>query len=159
MNSYIYEFIYSLICFPYFISNPSNTLMKLAKGSGRRINSFEKEAHRHLQSSSLSSKVTIRDDVVQECLYICNQNYDQRVHFHCVAISDNDWMLWIFLSQTTRYHRFIKSSSTFSWCPSCSKEDSSKASILEDWLSLVRKVMWNISFIIWHQKCIIVGHS
>ena len=96
MNSYIYEFIYSLTRFPYFISNPSNTLMKLAKGSGRRINSFEKEAHRHLQSSSLSSKLTIRDDVVRECLYICNQNYDQRVHFHCVAVSDDDWMLWNF---------------------------------------------------------------
>ncbi len=93
---YIYEFIYSLICFPYLISNPSNTLMKLAKGSGWRINSFEKEAHRHLQSSSLSSKLTIRDDVVRECLYICNQSYDQRVHSHCVAISDDDWMLWNF---------------------------------------------------------------
>ncbi len=96
MNSYIYECIYSFTHFPYFISNPSNTLKKLAKGSGRRINSFEKEAHRHLQSSSMSSKLTIRDDVVRECLYICNQNYDQRVHFHCVAISDDDWMLWNF---------------------------------------------------------------
>ncbi len=70
--------------------------MKLAKGSGRRINRFEKEAHRHLQSSSLSSKLTIHVDGVQECLYICNPNYDQRVHFHYVAISDNDWMLWNF---------------------------------------------------------------
>ncbi len=78
---YIWIYIYSLTRFPYFISNPINTLMKLAKGSGRRINSFEKEAHRHLQSSSLISKLTIRDDVVQECLYICNQNYDQRVKF------------------------------------------------------------------------------
>jgi hypothetical protein len=103
MNSYnIDEFIYSLIRFPYFISNPSNTLMKLAKGSGQRIISFEKEAHRHLQSSSLSSKLTIRDDVVQECLYMCNLNYDQRVHFHCVVISDNDWMLW------NCYHKKIK---------------------------------------------------
>jgi hypothetical protein len=70
--------------------------MKLAKGSGQRINSFEKEAHMHLQSSSLSSKLTIRDDVVRECLYVCNQNYDQRVHFRCVAISDDDWMPWNF---------------------------------------------------------------
>jgi len=70
--------------------------MKLAKGSGQRINSFEKEAHRHLHSSSLNSKLSIRDDVVRECLYICNQNYDQRVHFHCVAVSDDDWMLWNF---------------------------------------------------------------
>jgi hypothetical protein len=44
----------------------------------------------------LSSKLTIRDDDVQECLYTCNQNYDQRVYFHCVAISDDDWMLWNF---------------------------------------------------------------
>jgi hypothetical protein len=71
-------------------------MMKLAKGSGRRINSFEKGARSYLQSSSLSSKLTIRDDVVRERLYICNQNYDQRVHVHCMAISDDDWMLWIF---------------------------------------------------------------
>ncbi len=37
------EITCSLIPFPYFISNPSNTLMKLAKGSGQRIISFEKE--------------------------------------------------------------------------------------------------------------------
>ena len=91
MNSYTHTLVSKLLS-----SNHSNTLMKLAKGSGRRIKSFEKEAHRHLQSSSLSSKLTIRDDVVRECLYICNQNYDQRVHFHCVAISDDDWMLWNF---------------------------------------------------------------
>ena len=70
--------------------------MKLAEESGQRIKSVEKEAHRHLQSSSLGSKLTIRDDVVQRCLYICNQNYDQRFHFHCVAISNDDWMLWNF---------------------------------------------------------------
>jgi hypothetical protein len=38
--------------------------------------------------------LSVRDDIVSECLYICNQNFDQRVHFNCVAVSDEDWMLW-----------------------------------------------------------------
>ena len=146
LNSYIYEFIYSLTRFQYLFSNHSITLMKLAKGSGRRIKSFEKEAHMHLQSSSLSSKLTIRDDVVRECLYICNQNYDQRVHF---PLHDYLWW-WLdaveFLSQTTRYHRIIYSNSPLSRCPSCSSKKVRRASILEVWLSLVWKVMRTISF-------------
>jgi hypothetical protein len=53
---------------------------------------FENAAHRHFQRSSLSSKLSVLDDIVSECRYICNQNYDQRVHLHCVcvAISDED---------------------------------------------------------------------
>jgi hypothetical protein len=50
--------------------------------------------HRQLQTSSLSSKLSVCDDIVSECLYICNQNFDQRVHFNCVAVSDDDWMIW-----------------------------------------------------------------
>jgi hypothetical protein len=88
-----------LLCSAYthvtaLFSKSSNTLMKLAKGSKRRIKSFENAAHRQLQTSSLSSKLSVCDDIVSECLYICNQNFDQRLHFHCVAISDEDWMLW-----------------------------------------------------------------
>jgi hypothetical protein len=80
-------------------SNSSSTLVKLAKGSKRRITSFENAVHRQLQTSSLSSKLSLHDDIVSECLYICNQNFDQRVHFHCMAISDEDWRLWNFYDE------------------------------------------------------------
>jgi hypothetical protein len=70
--------------------------MKLAIGSKRRITSFENAAQQQLQTSSLSSKLSVRDDIVNECLYICNQNFDQRVHFNCVAVSDENWILWNF---------------------------------------------------------------
>jgi hypothetical protein len=70
--------------------------MKLAKGSKRRIIFFENAAHRQLQTSSLSSKLSVCDDIITECLNICNQNFDQRVHFNCMAVSDEDWMLWNF---------------------------------------------------------------
>ncbi len=81
-----------LICIVYIhviavCSNLSNTLMKLAKGSRRRITSFGNTAHRQLQTSSLSSKLSVCDDIVSECLTICNQNFDRRVHFN----------VWLFL--------------------------------------------------------------
>ncbi len=88
--------------------------MKLAKGSKCRITSFEHAAYRQLQSSSLSSKLNVGDDIVSECLYICNQNFDQRVYFNCVAVSDEGWMVWIvhdkeqdyteILNQVPKYH-------------------------------------------------------
>jgi hypothetical protein len=40
--------------------------------------------------------MSVCDGIVSECLYICNQNFDQRVHFNCVAVSDEDWMIWNF---------------------------------------------------------------
>ena len=67
--------------------NSSNTLIKLATGSKCRITYFEHATHRQLQSSSLSSKLSVYDDIVSECLYICNQNFDQRVYF----------IVWLFL--------------------------------------------------------------
>ncbi len=94
--------------------NSSNTLIKLATGSKSRITYFEHAAHRQLQSSSLSSKLSVCDDIVSECLYICNQNFDQREYFNCVAVSDEDWMVWNFydkerdhtniLNQVPEYH-------------------------------------------------------
>ncbi len=78
------EFI-ERICFPvcvhslmtlFFYYNSSNTLMKLATGSKQRITSFENAAQRQLQTSSLSSKLSVFDDIVNECPYICNQNFD-----------------------------------------------------------------------------------
>ena len=95
-------------------SNSSNTLIKLATRSKWRITSFENAAHRQLQTSSLSSKLSVCDDIVSECLYICNQNFDQRVYFYCVAVSDEDWMVLNFydkerdhteiLNQVPKYH-------------------------------------------------------
>ncbi len=88
------EFI-ERVCFPVYVHslmtllfyyNSSNTLMKLATGSKLRITSFENAAQRQLQTSSLSSKLNVRDDIVNECRYICNQNFDRRVHFHYVAM-------------------------------------------------------------------------
>ena len=83
--------------------NSSNTLIKLATGSKRRITYFEQAAHQQLQSSSLSSKLSVHDDIVSECLYICNQNFDQRVYFNCVAVSDEDWMVWNFYDKERDY--------------------------------------------------------
>jgi hypothetical protein len=84
-------------------SSSSNTLMKLAKGSKQRITSFENKVHRQLQTSSSNSKLSVHDDIVSECCYICNQNFDQRVHFNCVAVSDEDWMLWNFYDNEHDY--------------------------------------------------------
>ncbi len=49
-------------------SNSTNTLTKLAKGRKWRIISFENAAHRQLQTFSLSSKLSVCDDIVSECL-------------------------------------------------------------------------------------------
>ena len=57
---------------------------------------FENETNRQLQFSLLSSKLVVRDELVWECLYMCNQNFDQQQYFHCVAQSDEIWMVWNF---------------------------------------------------------------
>ena len=54
----------------------SNTLMKLAKGSKLCIIKFELKATCKLQTSSLSSKLSVQDDIVRETLYVSNQNFD-----------------------------------------------------------------------------------
>ena len=83
--------------------NWSNTLMKLAKRSKWRISSYENAAHKQLQTSSLSSKLSACDDIVSDCLYICNQNFDWRVHFDCVVVSDKDVKLWNFYDKEHGY--------------------------------------------------------
>ncbi len=50
----------------------------MAKESKLRITNFELEATRELQTSSLSSKMSVQDDIVRETLYVCNQNFDQK---------------------------------------------------------------------------------
>ena len=87
--SHFFNFIFKLL----FISK---TFLKLSKGSNRRIDSFLNHAHRQLQSTNLSSKLSISNHVVNECVYICNQNFDHRNSFHCIALSDDDWMIWNF---------------------------------------------------------------
>jgi hypothetical protein len=70
--------------------------MKLAKGSKLHTTKFELKATRKLQTSSPSSKLSMRDDFVRELLYVCNQNFDQRQFFKCVACSEDVWKVWIF---------------------------------------------------------------
>jgi hypothetical protein len=70
--------------------------MKLAKGSKLRITNFELEANWELQTSSLSSKLSVRDGNVRETLYVCNQNFDQRQFFKCVACLEDMGKVWNF---------------------------------------------------------------
>jgi hypothetical protein len=77
--------------------------MKLATGSKRRSTSFEHAVHQQMQTSSLSSTLSVCDDIVIECLYICNQNFDRRVYFGCVAVSDEDGVLWNFYEKERDY--------------------------------------------------------
>jgi hypothetical protein len=95
--------LYSALTQLLYHYNSSNTLIKLATGNKRRITYFEHAAHRQLQSSSLSLKLRVHDDIVSEYLYICNQNFDQRVYFNCVAVSDEDLMVWNFYDKERDY--------------------------------------------------------
>ena len=54
----------------------SNILMKLAKGSKLCMTKILLQATCELQTSSLSSKLSVRDDIVRETHYVCNQNFD-----------------------------------------------------------------------------------
>ena len=81
--------------------------MKLAKGSKHWIFAFENEANRQIQFSSLSSKLDVKDDIVRECLYACNQNFDWQRYFHCVAQSDDIWMVWNFHQKKTNQENDI----------------------------------------------------
>ena len=74
----------------------STTMVNLACGSNRRIQSFINEAERELQYSSLCSKLFVKDDINRNCLYLCNQNYDNRRHFHLVQSDDCNWIVWNF---------------------------------------------------------------
>ncbi len=80
----------------------SNTLMKLAKGSKLRTTKFELKATRELQTSSLSSKLSVGDNIVRETLYVCNQNFDQRQIFKCVGCSEDMWKVWNFHQKKTK---------------------------------------------------------
>jgi len=76
--------------------NTSTSLLKMAKGSNRRITMFDNEAQRALQTTSLASKLIIKDTILKQCLHICNQNFDKRKYYKCVQCSEDDWMVWNF---------------------------------------------------------------
>ena len=76
--------------------NTSTSLLKMARGTNRRITMFDNEAQRALQTTSLSSKLEIKDTILKECLHVCNQNFDKRKYYCCVQCSDDDWMVWNF---------------------------------------------------------------
>jgi hypothetical protein len=109
MNSYFIQ-IHIMNLFPFLLcslythvialySNSSDTfLIKLAKGSKWRITSFENAAHRQLQTRSLSSKLSVRDDIVSECLYICNKTLTEE----CILIA------WLFLMKIGCFGIYMK---------------------------------------------------
>jgi hypothetical protein len=79
-----------------FNTNTSTSLLKMVRGSNRRITMFDNDAQRALQTTSLASKLKIKDTILKECLHICNQNFDKRKYYCCVQCSEDDWMVWNF---------------------------------------------------------------
>ena len=77
-------------------TNTSKSLLKMAKGTNRRITMFDNESHRALQTTSLASKLIVKDTILKQCLHICNQNFDKRKYYKCVQCSEDDWMVWNF---------------------------------------------------------------
>ena len=77
-------------------ADTSTSLLKLAKGGSKLISSFTKDAQWQLQVSSLASKLEIKDTLIRESLYICNQNFDRRMTLHCVQTSKDKWIMWFF---------------------------------------------------------------
>jgi hypothetical protein len=75
-------------------TNTSKSLLKMAKGTNRRITMFDNESHRALQTTSLASKLIVKDTILKQCLHICNQNFDKRKYYKCVQCSEDDWMVW-----------------------------------------------------------------
>jgi hypothetical protein len=57
---------------------------------------FDNVSHKELQFTSLSSKLKIKDELICECLQMCNQNFDKCKYYHCVQISEDNWMVWNF---------------------------------------------------------------
>jgi hypothetical protein len=74
-------------------TNTSTNLLKMAKGSSRHITNFDNEAQRALQTTSLASKLKIKDTILKECLHICNHYFDNRKYQHCVQCLEDDWMV------------------------------------------------------------------
>jgi hypothetical protein len=88
--------------------NTSNSLLRMARGSDQRISMYDTVSRRELQFTSLSSKLKIKDDLICECLHICNQNFDKCKHYHCVQVSKDNWMVWIFYqNKSTMDENFV----------------------------------------------------
>jgi hypothetical protein len=77
-------------------SDTSNTCVKVSKGASKMISSFKKDAQWQLQFTSLASQLDIKDTLIRESLYICNQNFDRRMKLHCVQTSKDEWIMWLF---------------------------------------------------------------
>jgi hypothetical protein len=89
-------------------TNTSTSLLKMARGSNRRITMFDNEARRALQTTSLASKLKIKDTILKECLHICNQNFDKRKYYCCVQCSEDDWMVWNFYYDSSKIENDIE---------------------------------------------------
>jgi hypothetical protein len=77
-------------------TNTRTNLFKMARRSNQRITNFDNESQRALQTTSLALKLIIMYTILEECLHICNQNFDNRKYQHCVQCSEDDWMVWNF---------------------------------------------------------------
>ena len=77
-------------------TNTSTSLLKMARGSSQCITNFDNEAQRELQTTSLASKLKIKDTILKECLHICYQNFVNRKYQSCVQCLEYDWMIWNF---------------------------------------------------------------
>jgi len=82
--------------------NTSTSLLKMARGTNRRITMFDNEAQRALQTTSRASKLEIKDTILKECLHVCNQNFDKKKYYCCVQCSDDDWMVWNFYYDSSK---------------------------------------------------------
>jgi hypothetical protein len=82
--------------------NTSTSLLKMTRGTKRRITMFDNEAQQALQTTSLASKLEIKDTILKECLHVCNQNFDKRKYYCCVQCSDDDWMVWNFYDDSSK---------------------------------------------------------
>ncbi len=102
---------------------------------------FENEANRQLQFSLLSSKLVVRDELVRECLYMCNQNFDQQKKLSlCGSIG---WKLdgvEFSPKKLNEDNDIMSHVPKFSQCSSCCCKNFLGKSILKMWLLLVRKV-------------------
>jgi len=97
MNSHIK---YTMGCSSYLNTNTS--LLKMARGTNRHITMFDNEAQQALQTTSLASKLEIKETILKECLHVSNQNFDKRKYYCCVQCSDDDWMVWNFYYDSSK---------------------------------------------------------
>ncbi len=149
LNYYMTSYIQWIQLIISVINILSNTLIKLAKGSKLCITKFELKATCKVQTWSLSSKLSVQDDILRGTLYVCNQNFDQRQFFKCVACSKTCWNFGIFTKKIIRWRRCLCISAKISWSTSCLFENILQNAFLEVWLFCIWKVSNINEFIKW----------